>query len=252
MTNSVLQYNYSHNNDGGGFVFAQYRGALPFHHNVIRYNVSENDGRRNYYSGIFVWSASDYGIADSQVYNNTVYVTPSKFAIPSGVVIASKTSNVAIRNNIIVATSGLPLLSAAAGQDGMLIQGNDYWTRGAPFLIQWNGTDHRSLASFRAAGQERVGALSVGLDVDPQLTDPGKGVTFDGASDLETLAGYKLEPSSPLLGKGLDLKQTFGIAVGERDYYGSEIPADRQFEIGAHEFINMQTANVVDSERTQN
>src|SRR4029078_9431292 len=44
-TNCTLQYNYSHNNYGGGIGIFQFIDAAPFGKNVIRYNISENDGR---------------------------------------------------------------------------------------------------------------------------------------------------------------------------------------------------------------
>ena len=56
VTNSVVQYNYSHDNDGAGYLLAQFDGARPFYGNVLRYNLSVNDGRRNRYGGIHLWS----------------------------------------------------------------------------------------------------------------------------------------------------------------------------------------------------
>jgi hypothetical protein len=35
VTNSVMQYNYSHDNDGAGFLIAQFRGARPLQRNLI-------------------------------------------------------------------------------------------------------------------------------------------------------------------------------------------------------------------------
>lgn len=47
VTNSVMQYNYSHDNDAAGFLLAQYAFAPQAMKNiVIRYNISENDCRR--------------------------------------------------------------------------------------------------------------------------------------------------------------------------------------------------------------
>jgi hypothetical protein len=246
MTNSILQYNYSHDNHGGGFVFAQYAGALPFTNNIIRYNISENDGRRNYFSGIFVWSADEFGIQKSQIYSNTVYITPAQGTVPSGIAVVSKTKNVAIWNNIIVTTGGLPLLAAVSGQIGMNIQGNAYWSSGAPFRIKWDGKEYGSLMSFRSAGQERIGRKSVGLNVDPQLSDPGKGIRLGKAVELESLSGYKLKSTSPLVGKGLDLRSRFGISVGKRDYFGSKVPINRNFEIGAHEMPDHESVEAAD------
>src|SRR5205814_453532 len=55
VSNSVLQYNYSHDNDGPGFLTWNYVYAVhPLVHNVIRYNLSENDGRQHHCGGIEV------------------------------------------------------------------------------------------------------------------------------------------------------------------------------------------------------
>ncbi len=73
MTNSILQCNLSYNNDGPGYFLCQYPGAPVFRDNVVRYNISHNDGlKNNRRSGIDVYSASS-NASDCQVYNNTVY-----------------------------------------------------------------------------------------------------------------------------------------------------------------------------------
>ncbi|MCP5097217.1 MAG: right-handed parallel beta-helix repeat-containing protein, partial [Chloroflexi bacterium] len=53
-SNSVMQYNFSHNNDGAGFLVWQNSGGKPMSNNVVRYNISENDGRHGNYGGITV------------------------------------------------------------------------------------------------------------------------------------------------------------------------------------------------------
>ena len=47
VSSSVLQYNYSHDNAGAGYLLAQ--GPLNDNHrgNTVRYNISQNDGRAN-------------------------------------------------------------------------------------------------------------------------------------------------------------------------------------------------------------
>ncbi len=86
VTNSVVQYNYSHDNDGAGFLLAQFEGAPPFCGNVVRYNLSVNDGRRNRYGGIHLWSTgANGGITDATFYENTVYTTKSADGNPAGI-----------------------------------------------------------------------------------------------------------------------------------------------------------------------
>ncbi len=56
VTNSVLQYNLSYRNAGPGYGLYQYWGADPWSDNVVRYNISYNDGMENDSSGIHLWS----------------------------------------------------------------------------------------------------------------------------------------------------------------------------------------------------
>ena len=75
VTNSTVQYNYSHDNDGAGYLLAQFGGARPFYGNVLRYNLSVNDGRKNSYGGIHLWSTgANGGITDTTFYANRIYM----------------------------------------------------------------------------------------------------------------------------------------------------------------------------------
>lgn len=78
VRNSIIQYNYSHDNDGPGYLLAQFAGARAFYGNVLRYNVSMNDGRKNDYGGIHLWSTgANGGITDTTFYENTIFMTQS-------------------------------------------------------------------------------------------------------------------------------------------------------------------------------
>ena len=55
VSNSTIQYCYSHDNDGGGFLMSQKDNNLLHKNNVIRYNISQNDGRKNGYGGLHMW-----------------------------------------------------------------------------------------------------------------------------------------------------------------------------------------------------
>src|SRR5262249_42019385 len=77
VTDSVMQYNYSHENGNGGFQLTiDWPFRSPNLRNVIRYNVSENDK-----VGIVVF----YETFDADVYNNTVYGSfqPGTFRVPA-------------------------------------------------------------------------------------------------------------------------------------------------------------------------
>ena len=69
VTDSLVQFNYSHDNDGAGFLLYQYKGAPKFGGNVVRNNISRDDGRTNL-GGIFVGD----GANDCQITGNTIFL----------------------------------------------------------------------------------------------------------------------------------------------------------------------------------
>jgi hypothetical protein len=74
MTNSVMQNNFSANNEGAGYGLFQYSGASVWKNNIVRNNISYNDGRKNGQAGFLMWIAngSPTPISDCQIYENTV------------------------------------------------------------------------------------------------------------------------------------------------------------------------------------
>lgn len=74
ITNSVMQYNFSANNEGAGYGLFQYYGASVWKNNIVRNNISYNDGRKNGQAGILMWIAKDspQPISSCQVYENKV------------------------------------------------------------------------------------------------------------------------------------------------------------------------------------
>lgn len=74
ITNSVVQHNYSANNEGAGYGLFQYYGATVWKNNIVRNNISYNDGRKNGQAGFLMWIAngSPEPISDCRIYENTV------------------------------------------------------------------------------------------------------------------------------------------------------------------------------------
>ena len=86
VRNSTVQHNYSHDNDGPGYLLAQFSDARAFYGNVLRHNVSVNDGRKNRYGGIHLWSTgASGGITDTTFYANTIFTTQSADGNPATV-----------------------------------------------------------------------------------------------------------------------------------------------------------------------
>ncbi|HLL88858.1 MAG TPA: carbohydrate-binding protein, partial [Tepidisphaeraceae bacterium] len=238
VTNSFLQYNYSHGNDGAGFLVYD-SGGTTNSNNVVRYNVSENDGRTKPYGGITVGDNVD-GL---DIYGNTVYVS-SAASNPVGIYInnfvGTTPKNIRVRNNIIVtnqtATGTVKLADVDVGT-GTTFQGNAYWTVGGSFSLKWGSNTRTTLADFRSSdGQEKNGNADTGFNVDPKLRNPGNGGTIGNADNLATLEAYKLKADSPLINAGLNLTASpFNLSVGTRDFYGNALPQLGAYDIGAHE-----------------
>ena len=127
VTNSVVQYNYSHDNDGAGYLLAQFEDARPFYGNVLRYNLSVNDGRRNRYGGIHLWSTgANGGITDTTFYANSIYMVKSADGNPAGVDCMSEgIRNIRFYNNCFQ-TDGKAVLVRGETNRGAMFEGNTF------------------------------------------------------------------------------------------------------------------------------
>jgi len=230
VTNSVVQYNYSHDNEGAGYLLYQFSGARPFGGNTVRYNISENDGRTNL-GGIYAGG----GAADTDVHNNTIYASPRAGAGETYAVGADGTRSLRFRNNIFFTTGGTPLAAVSGSNEGTLFQGNNYWSGGDAFAIRQGGATHTSLGAWRrATGQERNGTAATGLSVAPGLNAPGGGGTIGDAAKLTVLSAYRLRPGSPMIDAALDLRD-FRVAPGPTEFYGARIAQGPAYDVGANE-----------------
>jgi Right handed beta helix region len=238
VTNSIIQYNYSHDNSGAGFGLFQYQGAPAWSGNTVRYNISQNDGRDNDYSGIQVWNGGN-GLSDCEIHNNTIYINASATGSPRAIRFKSATTNFHVRNNIFITAGDIPLAQVASNQSGIQFQGNDYWSIGSTFQIIWYGTKYTSLLEWLNAvpDQGRVDRKIVEKNVNPKLINAGGGGTINDPFLLDTLKAYMLRSTSTMINTGLDLLSLFGVNPGSLDYYGSSIPQSSGYDIGAHEAV---------------
>ncbi len=236
MTDSVMQYNYSHGNDGPGYMLGA--GSHVNSGNVIRYNVSENDGRKNGKPAIYLWG----NVSNANVYNNAVYMSATGNSSSAAVGASDVGANgdipqlVWLRNNVLQVEPGTKLISftpAIASNSAIALGGNAYWAGDvSTFRIQWGATSYVSLAAWRdATGEERYRGVASGYDSNPRLIDPGHGGTIGDADRLGALAAYRLRRNSRLVDKGLP---QLGGAVAA-DYFGEAAPLGRKYDIGVDE-----------------
>lgn len=249
----LLQYNYSHGNHGAAIGLFQFGWASPMEGNVIRYNVSEDDG-----GGVAVWGSGPRfdgtgrvdAAAASLIYNNTV-VHPRG----AGASFFGSVAEVGVYNSIFLTSHGRPLVERDDydGPGGsytldFAMLGNAYWSGSDPFLVAWEGAEYRSLAQWSAATrQELIGEVLVGVQSDPGLSGPFTGgPTLNDPALRPTLQAYRLRPASVLIDAGvavggLPLPIALGLTdIGERDFYRGSPGRWAAPDIGAHEFSPQQ------------
>lgn len=222
--NCTVQYCYSHDNDGSGYIWGTYAGSAANTGNTFRYNVSQNDGRFISASGAHSFGSP----VGTLVYNNTFYSgTPG--TLPA---LLAQIGEGSFYNNIFWCGTGVNLMSAVSGGT---FAGNLYWFGGNPFSVVYNGTTYSSLAAWRAV-QETAGGVAVGLSADPQLAAPGTGGTLLPSAQVSTLGAYALGAGSPAVDAGLDLRTLYAIDPGQMDFSGHPVRAGAGYDVGATEY----------------
>ena len=225
-TNSILQYNYSHDNDGPGYLLCQFDYAPAMHDLTVRYNVSVNDARKDDQGAILVYSSGwSGGIVNADIYNNTIYLgQPANGSSPSAVYMMSgDITGITLRNNILETAAGLRVVRTFT-TTGVRFEGNDYWSPGGALAFDWNGGGYSSLAAWRTGtGQETLdnGTRPTGISVSPAYASANPNPSVTGRN----LPNFTLGSSSSLLGSGLNLITEFNINPGPRDFYGNPTPA---------------------------
>ena len=216
VTHSVMQRNLSYDNDGSGFLLAQFPSAYPFHDNVVRYNVSVGDGRKNSTAGILVWSGDpESPILRTTVSNNTVVQVPSEQGTPSALLIrGASAEGFVARDNVFVTVGAVPLVTHMPGQRGLDLAGN-VWAADTLIAV-WDGraatlTDWRSVPGL--ADLDVLDLAALGLA---------------GPIGADSVGAYRPLPGSPLVdaASGTD---------AQRDIAGTPVPQGAAPDVGAVE-----------------
>lgn len=250
-TNSIMQYNYVHDNWGPGIDAnsGSNFGGNGNHH--IRYNIVENNqkGSTRSTGGGILTSATQFPI---YIYNNTIYSSHSYSGSspPSGLSLGFSgtfVSGCLVANNImyVFGTDQFGRTRYIDGGNGPNISGvtfdhNVYFGAGTPRFVN-NNTEVTSLAAWQAFGASFDAHSSI---TDPMLAAPGTGGTampnipgYTYGPNLRGLNGYKLKVGSPCIGTGLDLTQSpWLLNVGTRDFFGNAIPhgTGTGYNVGAY------------------
>jgi hypothetical protein len=240
VTNSILQYNYSHDNDGAGYLMGQYPNARSWSNNTVRYNISQNDGVKNE-GGIGLFKGPGTLMNGANIFNNTIYTSAQSANATESVVYIKDwftgINNISFYNNIFLSAGTVSLIDIPVGYSAFFA-GNIYWSGANPFSIIYQGNTYSSLASWRTAtGNEILSGTNTGSNSDPLLTNVGGGGTIGFGNSLMSLDAYKISsPSSPAYQTALDINALFSINTGTQDFWGTSLPGGITNDIGANEF----------------
>ncbi|MDP9140712.1 MAG: right-handed parallel beta-helix repeat-containing protein [Pseudomonadota bacterium] len=197
-SNSVVQYNYSHDNEGGMILLMG--GLFSGTNATVRYNLSVNDAFVT--NGVFTLSSGL--MSGAKIYNNTVFIAPGLTSRPTFQSGWDGDNHNAwtFRNNVIV-NHGTGTWEQPIGS-GTTISHN---------LIWGNHTAGEPADAYK-------------IIADPQMIAPAA-VAPEG---LAAVAGYGLAPTSPAAGSGAVISGN-----GERDYFGNTVPPAAAPTRGFHE-----------------
>jgi hypothetical protein len=227
----VLQYNYSHDNDGPGLMVYTYPYAsFTDHGGVVRFNISENDSRKGRrYAGLWV-RTDGKEITGLEIYNNTVVIGSWT---DQAVLINARDVEARVRNNIFIATAPSLPLREEQPQDRVRFENNLYWCEGGPTEISWGAQTYSSLQEWRdRTGQEYLSGEPTGMFADPVLSPNPPDQRPGESRGLQAALAFRPLPSSPALAGGLDLRKVFGLDTGARDFLGL-LPLTGRFPLGA-------------------
>lgn len=135
-TYCTLQYNYSHQNDGAGLLVCDYSGGAPNNNNVVRYNISENDGAKNGYAGMAIYST-----VGCVVYGNTVYGKGCALNVWEW-----NGPQLAFYNNDFLTTGSLVAFSG--NSNTAAFKNNNFFTYGSSWNVYFAGKDYANVGSW--------------------------------------------------------------------------------------------------------
>jgi hypothetical protein len=228
VANSIIQFCLSYHNQGSGIGLFEFGAGKTWENNIIRYNISHNDGT-NGQGSLSVWKGEAGGtIRNCEIYNNTFY--NSNPGGPS-LCLMNNLTGFNFRNNIFV-YNGSFLFKGQLIKDE-LFQNNCYWNLsgdkkflGYPDIGEWT----------RAKRKEQSDGKSTFIYADPMLNDTST-ANLRNPVRLSGLSVFNPVSASPLVDAGYDIRTLPGGIDVKKDLAGFDVPQGKGFDIGAREFF---------------
>ena len=197
---TIIQYNYSHDNDGGAWVIVSNPGFSGTFDDscIIRYNISQNDCHANASSNQAICRI-DGNITNTQVYNNTIYTSTDFIAAINhcawgGGKTGTLPVNTTYVNNIFYLNQSNPAFTFNTSK-GNLVSNNLFY-----FAPSYTGT--------------------IAIDSGAVFQDPLFVKAGSGGDGYHTVDGYKLMAGSPCIKTGMLLPNH-----SSTDFWGNKVPS---------------------------
>jgi hypothetical protein len=207
---SVMEYNLSYANKGAGFLLYSRPPDAVQSGNIVRFNVSNGDGRSHAPVGGLAVSGR---VRNAAVYQNTVVMTRAEQQ--SALKLSGPLRRVKVVNNLFVASRRGPVVLTATAivRRNLTLAGNDYYGPAGTWTVLWGKASYHSLRSWRnGTGQELLHGRRTGLTLRP---------VFQGPMSATNGRAFMLRPGSALLHAGLDLPRVFRLQPGPEYYSGA-------------------------------
>lgn len=131
ITNSLMQYNLAMDNEGAGYGLFQFGGATEWNNNIIRNNVSINDGIKNSHAGIYVWCDpynKNIPLCDTKVTDNLIISNQGhSISFNTGFSSGLEFSN----NTFVLTDEGMEHLHGDETKGMAVYRGNRFWSEAA-------------------------------------------------------------------------------------------------------------------------
>lgn len=230
----VLQFNYSYNNEGAGYLLAEYGAVFPFTNNTIRFNISENDGRKNGYGALSIWGAAkDYRVTNCNVYNNTFYSddagvldgTPAIITL-----IGIHFSGVSVANNIFVTKGNANFINADTLMHGgqLFLDQNVFYSYSNTYQFRCGTTVYSSIPAWLETNNVVKFAGKNQMQVNPMFTGEEQLPVRRFAPGV-----YSPGPASPLRNITFRMAPGQQPVTGMTDLCGHHIPSNGLYMPGA-------------------
>lgn len=239
VRNSIMQYNYSYDNDGPGFLIAQYTGARPMKNICVRYNISEKDGNG---LGALIWSGDPTNSVTAEkidFYNNTIWVDTIKdINVNSAIAVFNNygaMKNIRVANNLFLTKNGVNFVDLNPTVN-LKFYNNVYFSFGCLSKFKDQNSTYNSLNIWRNATQQEIfNNKNVGFQKNPELINPGNFGHLNSLDSFKYVLAYRYKNKSSLINNGIVIDSLLYFNDLKHDFFFDTINTKKQFSPGANE-----------------